>query len=103
MNEDALQYYDTKLQLYLHAFDEGKRNIQELKRLTLYSLKNLEIMRCCWNKLSKRTTDWAAIMLTIEDQLTVQRNWNLHPRNPNLDMTRLKDAYWSGEENHLPG
>ena len=85
----------------LHAYDEGKRKIQEYKRLTLNSLKNLEMMRCCWNKLSKRTVDWAAIRLTIEDQLRVQRNWNLHPRNPNLDMTRLKDLYQSGEENHL--
>ena len=25
--------------------------------------------------------------MTIEDQLTVQRNWNLHPNNPNPDMT----------------
>ena len=57
------------------------------------SLKNLEMMRCCWNKLSKRTVDWAAIRLTIEDQLRVQKNWNLHPRNPNLDMTGLKEAY----------
>ena len=103
MNEDTSEYYDTKMQLYLHAYKEGKRNIQEFKRLTLNGLRNLEMMRSCWNELSKRTVNWAAIKLTIEDQLTVQRNWNLHPRNPNLDMTRLKDAYWSGEENHLPG
>ena len=57
------------------------------------SRKNLEMMRCCWNELRKRTVDWAAIGLTIENQLTVQKNWNLHPRNPNLDMTGLKEAY----------
>ena len=101
VNEDALEYYDTKLQLYLQASDKGKRNIQEFKRLTLNGLRNLEMMKSCWNELSKRTIDWAGIRLTIEDQLTVQRNWNLHPRNPNPDMTGLKDAYWSGEENHL--
>ena len=28
VNEDALKCYDTKLQLYLHAYDKGKRNIQ---------------------------------------------------------------------------
>ena len=28
-------------------------------------------------------------------------NWNLHPSNPNPDMTWLKYAYRSGEENHL--
>ena len=39
--------------------------------------------------------------MTIEDQLTVQRNWNLHPNNPNPDMTGLKDAYKSREENNL--
>ena len=44
-------------------------------------------MKCCWNELSKRTTDWVEIRMTIEDQLTLQRNWNLHPRNPNPDMT----------------
>ena len=55
MNEDALEYYDTKLQLYLHTYDEGERNIQEFKRLTLNCLRNLEIMRSCWNELSKRT------------------------------------------------
>ena len=101
MNEDALEYYDTKLQLYLHTYEEGERNIQEVKRLTLKSLRNLEMMRSYWNQLSKRTIDWAAIRLTIEDQLTVQRNWNLHLRNPSSDMTGLKDAYQSGEENHL--
>ena len=41
------------------------------------------------------------IRVTIEDQLTVQRNWNLHPSNSNSDMTGLKDAYRLGEENHL--
>ena len=98
-NDDALEYYDTKLQLYLHAYDEGERNIQEFKRLTLNRLRNLEMMKSCWNELSKRTIDWAAIRLTIEDQLTVQRNRNLHPRNWNPGMTGLKDAYRSGEEN----
>ena len=34
------------------------------------SLKNLKMTRCCWNELSKRTFDWAAIRFTIEDQLT---------------------------------
>ena len=89
VNEDALEYYDTKLKLYLHAYDEGERNIQEFKRLTLKSLRNLEMMRSCWNELSKRIVDWAAIRLTIEHQLTVPRNWNLHSRNLNQDMTRL--------------
>ena len=51
--------------------------------------------------LSKRTEDWAEIRMTIEDQLTVQRNWNLHPNNPNPDMTELKDAYKLREENYL--
>ena len=101
VNEDTIEYYGTKLQLYLHTYDEGERNIQEFKRLTLKSLRNLEMMKSCWNALSKRTIDWAEIRLTIEDQLTVQRNWNLHPRNPKPDMTGLKDAYQSGEENHL--
>ena len=55
VNEDALEYYDTKLQLYLHTYDEGERNIQEFKRLTMNSLRNLEMMKSCWNKLSKRT------------------------------------------------
>ena len=32
---------------------------------------------------------------------TVQRNWNLHPSNPNPDMTGLKDAYKSGGDNYL--
>ena len=31
VNEDTLEYYDTKLQLYLQVYDEGKRNIQELR------------------------------------------------------------------------
>ena len=87
--------------MYLHAYDKGKRNIQEFKRLTLNGHRNLEIMRSCWNELSKRTVNWVAIRLTIEDQLPVQRNWNLHPRNPNSNMTGLKDPYWSGEENYL--
>ena len=56
-------------------------------------LRNLEILKSCWNELSKRTMDWAEIRMTIEDQLTVQRNWNRHPRNRNPNMTRLKDTY----------
>ena len=94
---------DTKHQLYLHPYDEGKRNIHEFKRLTLYGLRNLEMMKSCWNEFNTRTTEWAELNLTTEDQLTIQRNWNLHPRNPNpnLTMTRLKDTYWSGEERHL--
>ena len=55
----------------------------------------------CWNELSKRTVDWAEIRMTIEDQLTVQRNWNLHPSNPNPDMTGLKNKYRSGKESYL--
>ena len=51
------------------------------------------MLQSCWNVLSKRTANWAEIRMTIEDQLTVQRNWNLHPNNPNPDMTGLKDAY----------
>ena len=70
MNEDAPEYYDTKLKLYRHPYDEGKRNIQEFKRLTLKGLRNREMMKSCWNELSKRTIDWAVIRLTIEDQLT---------------------------------
>ena len=61
VNEYTLEYYDTKLQLYLHTYDEGKRNIQEFKRLTLNGLRNLELMKSCCNKLSKRTVDWAVI------------------------------------------
>ena len=26
VNEDALEYYNTKLQLYLHAYDEGEKH-----------------------------------------------------------------------------
>ena len=51
--------------------------------------------------LSKRTEDWAEIRMTIEDQLTLQRNWNLHPINPNSDMAGLKDAYKSRDYNYL--
>ena len=53
-----------------------------------------------WNVLSKKTDDWVEIRMTIEDQLTVQRNWNLHPNNPNPDMTGLKDMK-SREESNL--
>ena len=77
------------------------REIYEIKRQTLNELRNLEMMKSCWNELRKRTTDWVEIRMTMEDHLTVQRNWNLHPRNSNQDMTRLKDAYQSGEEHHL--
>ena len=59
------------------------------------------MLQHCWHVLSKRTEDWVEIRMTIEDQLTVQRNWNLHPRNPNPDMTGLKDGYKSGGDNYL--
>ena len=64
-------------------------------------LRNIGILQNCWNELSKRTADWAEIRMTIEDQLTIQRNWNQHRSNPNPDMTGLKDAYRSGEESYL--
>ena len=51
--------------------------------------------------MSKRTDDWADIRMTIEDQLTVQRNWILHPNNPNPDITGLKDSYKSREDSNL--
>ena len=39
--------------------------------------------------------------MTIENQLTVQRNYYLHPNNPNPDMMGLKDVYKSREESNL--
>ena len=93
VNEDTLEYYDTKLQLYLHAYDKGERNIQEFKRSTLNGLRNKGMIQQCWNLLSKRMENWAEIRMAIEDQLAVQRNWNLHSSNPNPDMTGLKDTY----------
>ena len=80
----------TKLQLYLHAYDEGEMNIQEFKRITLNCLRNIGMLKNCWNELSKRTVDWGEIRKTIEDQLTIQGNWNLHRSNPNPDMTGPK-------------
>ena len=59
------------------------------------------MLQNCWNVLSKRTDDWAEIRMTIEDQLTIQRNWNLHPNNPSPDMTGLKDRCKSREESNL--
>ena len=47
VNEDALKYYDNKLQLYLSTYNEGKRNIQEFKRLTLNRLKNVGMLQNC--------------------------------------------------------
>ena len=90
-----------KLHLYLHGYDEGERNIQEIKRSTFNGLRNIGMLQHCLNLLRKRTEDWAKIRMTIEDQLTVQRNWNLHLNNPNLDMTGRNDAYKSREENYL--
>ena len=56
-DEDTLEYYFTKLQLYLHAYDEGERNIQEFKKLTLNGLRNVGMLQNCWNVLSKRFDD----------------------------------------------
>ena len=88
-------------ELYLYAYDEGVRNIQEFKKLTLNGLRNIGMLQSFWNVLSKRTVCWTEIKMTIEDQLTVQRNCNLHQNNPNPDITGLKDAYKSGEESNL--
>ena len=35
VDKDALEYYDTKLQLYLHMYNEVERNIQERLRSQL--------------------------------------------------------------------
>ena len=44
---------------YMHMMtDEGERNIQEFKRLTMNGLRNIEMLKSCWNELSKRTIDW---------------------------------------------
>ena len=62
-------------QLYLHAYDEGKRNIQEFKRLTLNGLRKIEMLKSCWNKLSKRTIKWGEIRPgSHRSQLTVQKH-----------------------------
>ena len=61
VNEESLKYYDTMLQLYLHAYDKGERNVQEFKRLTLNGLSNIGMIQQCWNVLSKRTENWAEI------------------------------------------
>ena len=58
-DEDTLEYYDTKLQLYLHAYYEGERNIQEFKRLALNGRRNLKMKKSYWNKLRKKTINWA--------------------------------------------
>ena len=63
--------------------------MQEFKRLTLNGHCNIGMLKNCWNELSKRTVNWGEIWVTIEDQLIVQRNWNLHSSNPNPDMTGL--------------
>ena len=47
VDEDALEYYDRKLQLYLHAYNEGERNIQEFKKLTLNGIKNIGMLQSC--------------------------------------------------------
>ena len=51
--------------------------------------------------LSKRTDEWEEIIRTIEDQLTVKRNWNLHLNKPNPNMAGLKATYKSREESNL--
>ena len=64
-------------------------------------LRNIGMLQNCWNELSKRTDEWADKRMTIEDQLIVQRNWNLHPNNPKPDMTGLKDSNKSREDSNL--
>ena len=96
-----MHYFLYTLYIYIHAYDEGERNIQEFKKLTLNGLRNVGMLKNCWNVLSKRTDDWAEKRMIIEDQLSVQRNWNLHPNNPNPHMTGLKDTYKSREESNL--
>ena len=39
----------------------------------------------------------------MEDQLTVHQNWNLHPMNPNRDLTGWKDVYRTEGEEYQPG
>ena len=57
------------------------------------------MLQSCLNELRKRTTDWAEIRMAIEDQLTVQRNWNLHPNNQNADWTEGPVQVWRRECN----
>ena len=56
VDEDAKEFYDTKLQLYIHACDEGERNLK-FKRSKLNGLRNIGMLQHCWNLLSKRTED----------------------------------------------
>ena len=41
LKKDTLEYYNTKLQLYLHAYKDEERNLQEFKMHTLSGLENL--------------------------------------------------------------
>ena len=52
VDEDALEYYDTKLQLYLHKYDKGDRNIQEFQRSTLNGLRNIGMLQNYRNVLT---------------------------------------------------
>ena len=53
--------------------------------------KCIEMMKSCWNSLSKKTEDWSEIQVTMEDQLRVHQNWNLHLMIPIPDMMGLKE------------
>ena len=72
--------------------------MQEFKRLTLNGLWNVGMIQQCWKVLSKRRENLAEIRMAIEDQLTVERYWNLHPSNSNPDLTGLKGVFKSREE-----
>ena len=52
-DKDALEYYNTKLHLYLQDYEDGERNIQEFKKLTLNGLRNVGMLQNFWNVLSK--------------------------------------------------
>ena len=74
VDKDTLEYYNTKLLLYIHAYNKGERNIQEVKKLTLNGLRNVGMLQNFWNVLSKRTDDWAEIRINIEDHVAVRLN-----------------------------
>ena len=71
VDKNAVEYYNTKLQLYLHVYDEGERNIQEFKKLTLNGLRNIGMLQSCWNVLSKRTDDYI-ILLQIQWNASIE-------------------------------
>ena len=99
-NEDVLEYYENKLNLFLQAYTPVEHNLEQFKDSVLAEGLNTEFMRGARSRLRAVKEEWK-IRNALDVELKLMRTWHLDPRNPNCSLVGLKDMYNRSEDMEL--